>query len=220
MPPSNYRPISLTSVVVKTFERILHNELSKFLSENNLLSPSQHGFWPNHSCHSLRQQKIALHNKARVHIIFLDFLQGVRHGTSRETPRKRRYLWPTVKTGWKPYLTKRSQRVVIDGVSSDWATVTSGAPQGSILGPLLFLAYINDIGNGVSSCTKLFADDCALYGEVSNIKDAESLQRDLRTLSLFQPKCKAMQISNKKSTVDFSYRINTTALEWVLSFTC
>ncbi len=74
---------------------------------------------------------------------------------------------------------------------------------------------------------KLFADDCALYREVLNIEDAESLQRDLRTLSGWSnqwqlrfnaAKCKAMQITNKKSTVDFSYRINTTALEWVTSF--
>ncbi len=102
----------------------------------------------------------------------------------------------------KAYLTEISQRVVIDGISSDWATVTSGVPQGSILGPLLFLAYI---GNGVY--TKLFADDCALYREVFNIEDAESLQRDLRILSLWSnqwqlrfnaAKCKAMQIKNKK----------------------
>ncbi len=76
--PSNYRPINLTSVVVKTFERIIHNELSAFLSENNLLSPSQHGFRPNHSCQTqlLEATKdwfTTLHNKARVHIIFLDF---------------------------------------------------------------------------------------------------------------------------------------------------
>ncbi len=73
--PSNYRPISLTSVVVKTFERIIHNA---FLSKNNLLSPSQHGFRPNHSCQTqlLEATKdwfTTLHNKARVHIIFLDF---------------------------------------------------------------------------------------------------------------------------------------------------
>ena len=229
--PSNYRPISLTSIVVKTFERMLHHKLSIYLSENNLLSPVQHGFRSKHSCQTqlLHRWLTTLNNNARAHVIFLDFSKAF------DTVPHQRLLIKFENLGirgqllnWiKAYLVGRSQRVVIEGMSSEWTTVTSGVPQGSIFGSLLFLAYINDIGIRVSSCTKLFADDCALYHEVCNIKDAESLQHDLTILSKWShqwqlhfnvTKCKAMQISNKNSTVNFTYRINNTALEWVTSF--
>ncbi len=122
--PSNYRPISLTSVVVKTFERIIHNELSAFLSENNLLSLSQHGFRPNHSCQTQLLEAL-IHNPAHqstsIHIIFLDFSKAF------NTVPHERLLIKFDNLGirgqllnWiKAYLTERSQRVVIDGISSD-----------------------------------------------------------------------------------------------------
>ena len=68
--------------------------------------------------------------------------------------------------------------MLVDGHSSDWAQVTSGVPQGSILGPLLFLVYVNDIGTSLNSTVKLFADDCILYREIRNNDDAQLLQYD------------------------------------------
>ena len=72
--------------------------------------------------------------------------------------------------------------MIIDGQMSDWAQVTSGVPQGSILGPLLFLIYVNDTDSDISSSVRLFADDCIIYQEVRNTVDAESLQQDLYKL--------------------------------------
>ena len=163
--PWNYRPISLTSIVVKTFEHMLHHKLSIYLLANNPLSPVQHGFRSKHSCQTQLLQATndwltTLNNNARAHVIFLDFSKAF------DTVPHQRLLIKLENLGirgqllnWiKAYPVGRSQRVVIEGMSSEWTTVTSGVPQGSILGPLLFLAYINDIGNRVSSCTKLIAD--------------------------------------------------------------
>ena len=81
------------------------------------------------------------------------------------------------------WLTTRKQRVLLDGESSDYVPVTSGVPQGTVLGPLMFLIYINDIVENISSQIKLFADDCLLYRVIKTEQDTVSLQRDLDTLS-------------------------------------
>jgi len=76
------------------------------------------------------------------------------------------------------FLSNREQRVIIDGQMSDWAQVTSGVPQGSILGPLLFLIYVNDTDSDSSSSVRLFTDDCIIYEEVRNTDDSELLRQD------------------------------------------
>ena len=80
------------------------------------------------------------------------------------------------------FLDSRTQRVVCGGVTSKPINVTSGVPQGSVLGPLLFLAYINDITTNLSSSCRLFADDCILYRKIDTPDDAKILQEDLRKL--------------------------------------
>ena len=81
------------------------------------------------------------------------------------------------------YLTNRKQRVVIPGGRSDWQFIRAGVPQGSILGPLLFLLYINDIVTDIQSCVRLFADDTSLYIIVDNpISAAEMINTDLETI--------------------------------------
>ena len=86
------------------------------------------------------------------------------------------------------FLQNRSQRVVVGGEHSKWASVKSGVPQGTLLGPLLFLAYINDLPDGLHCKTCLFADDCILYHPIHNNEDANLLQKDLNTLSVWQQK--------------------------------
>ena len=117
---------------------------------------------------------------------------------------------------------------MLEGCTSTWAPVTSGVPQGSILGPLLFLVYINDIDTQLSSHVKLFADDCAIYNQVSYKADTSSLQSDLSSLyiwcvkwqlNLNLPKCKALCITNKRSPPNTTYYINNVPLEWVSEFT-
>ena len=90
----------------------------------------------------------------------------------------------------KAFLGHRTQRVVVDGATSSTAPVISGVPQGSVLGPLLFLLYINDLPDCVSSSVRLFADDCVIYRNVKTAKDSDQLQKDLDNLSLWEQKWK------------------------------
>jgi ribonuclease P/MRP protein subunit RPP40 len=84
------------------------------------------------------------------------------------------------------FLSNRRQRVLVDGVASPWASVRSGVPQGTVLGPLLFLAYINDLPNYTDSPIRLFADDCLLYRHIKSVQDTEILQRDLDNLAAWE----------------------------------
>ena len=105
------------------------------------------------------------------------------------------------------FLTNRTQKVVVDGSSSESARVRSGVPQGTVLGPLLFLTYINDLPSTVSSQVRLFADDCLLYRPLKCRADQEQLQRDLSALQdwadrwgmCFNPsKCSVLRVSRPK----------------------
>ena len=82
----------------------------------------------------------------------------------------------------KSFLAGRTQRVIVEDVASDTAPVTSGVPQWSVLGPLLFLIYINDLPSKVNSTARLFAEDCLLYRHIKTNEDTTSLQDDLNNL--------------------------------------
>ena len=111
-------------------------------------------------------------------------------------------------------LSDREQRVLVDSQSSDWEKVTSCVPQGSILGPLLFLMYVNV---ELNSSVHLFADDCAIFREVTCKKDCDGLQADLNRLYYWtqlwqltpnQFKSKAMRITNKLKKIGYTYSLN------------
>ena len=122
------------------------------------------------------------------------------------------------------FLTTRSQRVVINGQYSRWLPVVSGVPQGSILGPLLFILYIDDVKHAVQhSSIKVFADDISLYSQVSSNDDCSKLQADLLCvyqwslkwqLKLNPNKCEALNISNKRSSISFDYYISSHPVLW------
>ena len=87
------------------------------------------------------------------------------------------------------YLSDRRQRVVLDGVKSNWASVKAGVPQGSVLGPLLFLVYINDLTDNIVSNIRLFADDTMIFQEVNNVQEtARILNNDLQTINTWSKK--------------------------------
>ena len=86
------------------------------------------------------------------------------------------------------FLTKRSQQVVVDGEASDWCHVSSVIPQGTVIGPLLFLTFINDLPDSIQSNIRLFADDCLIYRSISNAEDQVILQRDLNSLKSWADK--------------------------------
>ena len=122
------------------------------------------------------------------------------------------------------FLTDHKQRVVVNGTSSDWLAVTSGVPQGTVLGPVLFLLYINDLPNNISSNVKLFADDSVVYQQIQRVENHSILQQDLLNLkqwaSLWQinfapRKCYTLSVTLKKQPSPFIYSLCDSNLEGV-----
>ena len=185
--PENYRPISLTSHIIKIFERIMHKQISDHLENNSLLSVNQHGFRSKRSCLS----ELLAHYANTIENVFsgsdsdtlyLDFSKAfdkVDHALLSKKLKLHGIQGKVLK--WiMAFLTNRTQRVVINGESSITRVVISGVPQGTVLGPLLFLIYLNDIENAVThSSIRLFADDARLIHKIDSICDAENLQSDL-----------------------------------------
>ena len=154
--PGNYRPICLTSVACKIFESIIVDSIVDHLEKNKLLLDSQHGFRHKRSCLSnlleFFHNMFSIYDSSRaIDIIYLDFQKAFDKVPHKKLMTKVRALGIIGETGdWiEDWLTDRKQRVVINGEASEWADITSGVLQDSVLGPLLFLIYINDINVGL-----------------------------------------------------------------------
>ena len=184
----NYRPISLLCIVSKVLEKIVHKKLVDYVL--NSISDSQFGFLYDRS--SLQQLLIffklltnRVSNKSQVDVIYLDFKKAFDSVSHNKLLQK---VWVFGITGnvwhWlRAYLTNRIQCVTINGILSDALPVSSGVPQGSILGPLLFLIYINDFPSSIElSHVLLFADDVKCALPVSSPNDSYQLQQDLSKL--------------------------------------
>jgi len=126
----------------------------------------------------------------------------------------------------KAFLSNRTQTVVLDGDSSDSADVLSGVPQGSVLGPVLFLLYINDLPDNIRSSVRLFADDCVLYKHIYSDADCHSLQEDIDRLAIWEKtwlmkfnasKCHTLRVSNQNKLVLHDYKLHDLVLESVSS---
>ena len=126
----------------------------------------------------------------------------------------------------RAFLENRTQQVILDGTTSKSAPVLSGVPQGSVLGPLLFLLFINDLPDCISAgaTARLFADDCVLYRTIKSEEDASLLQQDLNHLQqwetdwqmAFHPqKCQVVHVTNKKKIIKKPYIIHNHILEEV-----
>ena len=187
--PANYRPVSLTAICCKVSEHIITSETLRHLDQNKILKDIQHGFRKKHSCETqllITTHDIAsiLNNQSQVDVAVLDFAKAFDKVPHLRLLEKLRYYNLDANViGWiKSFLSNRSQRVVVDGFQSEDAPVLSGVPQGTVLGPLLFLIFINDISEDLESIVRLFADDCVLYREIKSQADVEALQRDLDKL--------------------------------------
>ena len=168
---SNYRPISSTSILCKLCEHILHSTILTHLANHKILSDAQHGFRKRRSCDTqlllaLNDFAKGLEDKSQTDIIFLYFARAF-DKVSHQGLLKKSYYYGIHGHTFKwieSFLDNRSQQVVIDGHFSIDTKITSGVPQGSVLGPLIFLIYIDDLPNCVkNSVCRLFADDCILY---------------------------------------------------------
>ena len=179
----NYRPISILPLFDKILEKLMYERIISFLSTHMILSPCQYGFKKNHSTSLaitdvISQVKNSLEAKTFACVIFLDFAKAfntVNHKILLD--KLYHYGIRGVSHKWfSSYLTNRQQSVSVPGATSDPLTVTCGVPQGSVLGPLLFLLYINDIML-VSEVFKsiLFADDTCLLAQHKNIKSLETV---------------------------------------------
>ena len=116
----------------------------------------------------------------------------------------------------------RTQQIVLEGVSSSSITVTSGVPQGAVLGPLHFILYLNDLPEGISSQVLLLADDCILYREINTLIDCQYLQKDINTLCNWKckwqmkfniDKCYIMHVTHKRNPLLMTYKVNGRPLE-------
>ena len=187
---SNYRPISLTSIISKIFEHILCSNIMKHLETNGILHHRQHGFRHNHSCET---QLISLVHDltnnydagTQTDLISMDFAKAFDTVPHQRLMYKLQWYGVHGKVHkWiSEFLTNRSQKVVLNGTCSTSVKVTSGVPQGTVLGPSLFLIYINDLPECVNhSEIRLFADDCIVYRCIHNQQDAELLQEDINAI--------------------------------------
>ena len=167
---ANYRPISLTCILCKVLEHILASNIVKHLDGQGILYDLQHGFREKRSCET--QLIMLIKDLARsasvgkqTDIILLDFSKAFdKVNLSKLLWKLHQYSIRGHVLDWvRAFLSSRSQRVVIDGEESESIPVRSGVLQGSVLGPILFLIYINDLPEEVCSQVRLFADDTALY---------------------------------------------------------
>ena len=191
--PSNYRPISLTRVCSKLLEHIIYTAIMKHLVIYNILTDAQHGFIQGHSCDSqllLTVHDIAtgLDNGKQIDAIALDFTKAFDKVMHRCLHLRLHYygIRGTVLDWIDNFLTNHSQQVVLDGCFSDTLPVTSGVPQGTVLGPLLFLCFVNNIPQRVSNKIRLYADDILLYKVIDNEDDCIDLQKDLDSLQQWE----------------------------------
>ena len=164
--PANYRPISLTCILCKTMEHIISSSLTKHFNQNNILYDLQHGFRDRRSCETqlLQLTEDLARNMTegkQTDLILLAFSKAFDKVNHLKLLYKLQVHGVQGKTlGWiESFLVGRSPTVVLDGESSDELPVLSGVPQGSVLGPILFLLYINDLPENVQSQVRLFADD-------------------------------------------------------------
>ena len=164
----NYRPISLLPICGKIFEKIIFNHLYNFLTVNNLITNKQSGFRPGDSTtNQLLDLVDSIHKSLdaspslEVRAVFMDISKAFDKVWHKGLvfKLKQNGVSGSLLKLFEDYLTDRKQRVVLNGVSADYDEIKSGVPQGSVLGPLLFLVYINDMEENIKSQIRFFADD-------------------------------------------------------------
>ena len=204
------------------------------LENNHILYDLQHGFRKSRSCETqlidfIQELNHSNNNNKQTDLIIMDFAKAFDKVPHKRLLYKLHFYGIRQNTlHWiQAFLTDRTQTVVLDGTSSTSVPVTSGVPQGTVLGPILFLAYINDFPEYLQhSKLRLFADDSIIYREITSQDDCNKLQTDLNAaaqwesdwLMAFHPdKCTKLTISHKKHTFNHNYTLHNHTLESVTS---
>uniref|UniRef100_A0A8C8E0L6 Reverse transcriptase domain-containing protein n=1 Tax=Oryzias sinensis TaxID=183150 RepID=A0A8C8E0L6_9TELE len=217
---SNYRPISIINSIVKVYEKIIFNQLSEYLTLNNILSPFQSGFQKHFSTTSALLKFTndifsGFDNNMLTGALFIDLTKAfdmVDHyllldklhsiGLDRSS-----LLW------FNSYLHHRQQCVLFNGSYSNFLSVDKGVPQGSALGPLLFSIFINDLPTKcIYSNIQLYADDTVIYSSKSNIVDIQhSIQHDFNSVQLWLESNKLLLNKSKSYFMLFQKRLRPVA---------
>ena len=221
--PANYRPVSLTCILCKCMEHIMFSHISSHLEKHKILTPRQHGFRTGFSCttqliSAVHDWAETIDNKGQTDIALLDFSKAFDRVSHARLSIKLDYYGISGKSlQWvNAFLGNRTQSVVVNGQSSERCSVSSGVPQGTVMGPLLFLIFINDIVKDLHSQLRLFADDSTLYRNIETEEDHTKFQEDLLRLQNWAEtwsmdfnvlKCAIMSVSLKRNPSLYEYKM-------------
>ena len=187
--PNNYRPVSLTAICCKLLEKIIRDNVVENLEKQGLIHKDQHGFCGGRSCCTQLLEVMEMWTRwfeqgLPWDAIYTDFskaFDSVPH--ERLLKKVEAYGIRGNLLNWiRSFLSSRKQRVVLGGKLSNWQDVTSGIPQGSVLGPILFTIFINDMPDVVNSSMKLFADDAKIFKAIESFQDISTIQGDIDKL--------------------------------------
>ena len=218
-----------TCISCKLFEHIVCKHILGHLEDHEILTDLQHGFRSGRSCETqlittFHDIASAYNNKgSQIDIAVLDFSKAFDTVPHDGLLSKLKHYGIDDKI-WLWISNFLKQRVVVDGIQSDLVTVDSGVPQGTVLGPILFLLHINDLPSVISSKVRLFAEDCLVYREIKNRQDQIALQKDLNLLENWgskwgmrfnAAKCNIMRMSRKQTPISTQYELSGQVLEEV-----
>jgi hypothetical protein len=213
--PSSYRPISLTSVRCKIIEKIIRDEIMNHLIVNKLLKSCQHGFVQKKACvtnllETMDFLTLKKKSKIPIDILFLDFAKAFDKVSHKLLLFKlEHYGIKGQLLSWiGAFLASRRQRVILGDSSSTWVPVTSDVPQGSVLGPTLFMVFVNDLPDHITSTCKMYADDTKILASAKTEANRSKMQDDLDSVTawtrtwkmeLDAKKCKVMHVGVKSA---------------------
>ncbi|BHF73712.1 hypothetical protein SprV_0401679400 [Sparganum proliferum] len=218
---NNYRPISLTTICCKIMEKIIKRELMRFLEQHNLLSDALHGSRSDRSCvtnllYCLKRWTRAVDEGNALHVVYTDFKKAF-----ASVPHQR-LLHKLGRTGVRGNLSKwiqcfpfdRSQTVYVGGQQSTEVAIESGVPQGSVLGPTLFIIYINDCVGELGCGVAIFLDDSKLWSVIRIADDEEYLRANVNRLEQCsknwllpsnENKCSILRVGRARSPNHMAY---------------